>query len=133
MTPVEIIAECARRGIELRATTDRIEWRPADAGADDLFDALAAQRREVAAELHRDAAITDAWERLRVLYVEHGAPDDWITGDVRTAEHAVNELWVAARAKPAGDRGFDEALRRWEQLAVEAIIQAAGIVDDRRT
>ncbi len=129
MTPVEVMAECGRRGIELRATADRLEWRPADAVAGELLEALSAHRREVAAELRRDAAVADAWERLRELYARAGQPDDWLTAAVRTAEHHVEVLWLSARARPEDDVVFYRALATWERTTAAAIETAA---DGRR-
>lgn len=124
MNAGEVIAECARRGIELRATAHRLEWRPADAVAGELLEALAAHRREVAAELRRDAAVADAWERLREIYARAGSPPGWLTGDVRCAEHHVEQLWLSARERPDDDR-FYAALAAWERITAAAIETAA--------
>jgi hypothetical protein len=125
MNALEVMAECGRRGIELRATAHRLEWRPADAVAGELLEALTAHRREVAAELRRDAAVADAWERLRELYARAGQPAGWLTADVRTAEHHVEVLWRSARERPDDDPRFYGALARWERIAAATIESAA--------
>lgn len=125
VTATEIIAECARRGIELRATEKRIEWRPDAKLQGSLREALVAHRREVASELRRDDAVAGTWERLRLEYERAGHPANWITGEVRSAEHIASELWLSARQNTSDDERFHDALRQWEQAAIVAI-QFAG-------
>lgn len=125
MTATEIIAECTRRGIELRATETRIEWRPDAKLRGSLREALVTHKREVAKELRRDAAVGEAWDRLRSEYERTGQPGDWLHPDVRFAEHVVEQLWLSSRTEPDDDARFYRALALWERIAVEAIRGAA--------
>ena len=131
MTADAILTECARRGIHLRAEGDRIKYRPRDV-VDGDAELLAAMRRHkpaLLAELRRDAAVADAWERLRIAFERAGRPDGWLTPDVRMAEHVVSELWLSARGSTVGaatdDHRFHAELRRWERIATGAIAEAA--------
>lgn len=79
MTTEALLTECARRGVHLRADGDRIKYRPRDVvdGDAELLDAMRRHKPTLLTELRRDAAVGNAWERLRVAF-DVGWPPRWL-------------------------------------------------------
>lgn len=126
MSVIELMTEVSARGAAIYLRDgERLFVKPVAAIDDDLAAALKRHRPEILAELRRDGAVADAWERLRDLYLRAGQPDGWITEAVQRAEGAVDELWKLARLNDCDDERFHYAVRQWEAVVRAAIIEAA--------
>ena len=127
MNAISILDQVSSLGVELRAVGNRLQARPRGVLPDDLRVALRQHRYAlvaVVAEQRRDVAVGEAWERLRVAYARARQPANWLSPNVLFAETVVEQLWRSARADPADDPRFYDALQRWEALATEAIASA---------
>ena len=131
----ELLETVTAAGLELIPDGQTLRVRGPEPLPGDLLDLLRERKPEVMgylrdqAERQREAAATDAWERLRQLHLRCGCPpvQAWLTDQVQVAEQIAEAAWLTARAEGSAQAHARalEAIETWLRVAECFVATAA--------
>lgn len=124
MNATELLERARAADVQIAVRGGELCVKTAAPPPDGLLDALRAHKPlllAALAERRREAAVTDAWDRLCLRYERCGRPQGWLTTKVREEEAKVERSWLEARDNPAADARFHANLQAWFHAADTSI------------